>query len=132
MAELANCARCDAVFVKGMLDICQDCYKEEEKAFETVYRFLSRQKNREATLAEIAEATGVEEGWIVKFIKEKRLLTSRFPNLNYLCKRCGKPIVQGRLCTSCAKELKQELKQHEKQHYQEKEKKKKTYYMFDN
>jgi flagellar operon protein (TIGR03826 family) len=131
MAELANCARCGAVFVKGIRDICQNCYKEEEKAFETVYRFLSQRKNREATMAEIVEATEVEGTWIRKFIKEKRLLTSRFPKLNYPCEKCGNPIAQGRLCTSCAKELKKDLKQHEKQQKQETEKKKKTYYMFD-
>lgn len=44
MAELANCARCNAVFVKGVRSVCQNCYKEEEKEFETVCRFLREQK----------------------------------------------------------------------------------------
>ncbi|MFA1821339.1 TIGR03826 family flagellar region protein [Virgibacillus oceani] len=131
MAELANCARCDTVFIKEIRDICQNCYKEEEKAFETVYQFLRQRKNREATMVEIVEATGVEESWISKFIKEKRLLTSQFPKLNYPCEKCEKPIVRGRLCTSCSEEIKEDLKLHEKQQLQESEKKKKTYYMFD-
>ncbi len=131
MAEIANCARCDAVFVKGIRDICPDCHKEEEKAFDIVYQFLRQKKNREATMAEIVEATGVEEAWIIKFIKEKRLLTTQFPSLNFPCEKCGDPITQGRLCSSCAKELKAELELHEKQQKQENEKRK-TYYMFDN
>ncbi|GAB3802900.1 TIGR03826 family flagellar region protein [Virgibacillus kimchii] len=131
MAELANCARCDAVFVKGIRDICPSCYQEEENAFNIVYQYMRQQKNREATMAEIVEATGVEEAWIIKFIKEKRLLTSRFPRLRYPCEKCGKPIDQGRLCSSCSKELKADLELHENQQKREKEAKKKTYYMFD-
>src|SRR5690625_6316215 len=75
MHELANCANCNQVFVKTVRDICRDCYEAEEKAFEIVYRFLSKRKNREATLKEIVEATEVEESLIIKFIKEKRLRT---------------------------------------------------------
>src|SRR5690625_924300 len=101
MADLANCTRCGTVFVKAIRDICQNCYKEEEKAFETVYHFLRQRKNREAAMAEIVEATGVEESWITKFIKEKRLVTSPFPKLNYPCEKCGKPIRRGRLCPGC-------------------------------
>src|SRR5699024_11374641 len=87
MGELANCSRCNNVFVKTLRDICQQCYREEEEAFETVYRFLSQRKNREATLMEIVEATGVEEELVIKFIKEKRLRTSQFPKLAYPCEK---------------------------------------------
>ena len=131
MAELTNCARCDAVFVKEIRDICRNCYNKEEKAFQTVYQFLRQRKNREATMTEIVEATGVKEAWISKFIKEKRLLTSQFPKLNYPCEKCSSPIIRGRLCSSCSEELKEDLKLHEKQKKQQNERKQKTYYMFD-
>jgi flagellar operon protein (TIGR03826 family) len=131
MAELANCKRCDTVFAKGMRDICPDCHQEEEKIFDTVYHYIRQRKNREATMAEIVEATGVEEAWIIKFMKEKRLLASRFPKLNYPCEKCESPIVQGRLCSSCSDELKTDLAHYEKQQQKEIDKKKKTYYMFD-
>lgn len=133
MAELANCSRCDAVFVKTLRDICQDCYKEEEKAFETVYRFLSDRKNREATMMEITRATGVEEYLLIKFIKEKRLRTSQFPKLAYPCERCGVDIVKGRLCGTCSADIKDGLEQHEESEKRKAEKtvrEKNTYYSY--
>lgn len=109
MGELANCSRCNEVFVKSVRPICRDCFEEEEEAFKLVYRFLSKQKNRSASLVEIVEATEVEEDLIVKFIKENRLQTSQFPNLGYPCKKCKEPIVSGRLCVNCSNELLTEL-----------------------
>lgn len=113
MAELANCSRCEAVFIKTMRDICQDCYKEEETAFKKVYRFLSDQKNREATMDEIIEATGIEASIITKFIREKRLRTSQFPKLAYPCERCSANIITGKLCIKCSEQLRKELELHE-------------------
>ncbi|RDW15662.1 TIGR03826 family flagellar region protein [Oceanobacillus chungangensis] len=113
MAELSNCPRCGNVFVKGIRDICQNCYKEEETAFQTVYKFLQIQKNRTATMAEIVEATHVDEVYISKFVKEKRLLPTLFPNLAYSCERCGTDIITGKLCHSCQNELKKDLAIHD-------------------
>src|SRR5690625_303533 len=105
MGELANCENCNAVFVKTVRNICQECFNEEEKAFEIVYRFLMRRKNRQATIMEIVDATGVEENLIIKFIKEKRLRTTQFPNLSYPCEKCGKPINTGKLCNDCSDDM---------------------------
>ncbi|WP_249871322.1 TIGR03826 family flagellar region protein [Oceanobacillus saliphilus] len=113
MAELANCTRCDTVFVKGLRDICNNCYKKEEAAFQKVYGFLRIRKNREATLIEIVEATGVEETLITKFVKEKRLHPTQFPNLGYPCEKCGITISSGKLCIACTEELKKELTTYE-------------------
>ncbi|MUV39053.1 uncharacterized protein JNUCC1_02925 [Lentibacillus sp. JNUCC-1] len=113
MGELANCQRCDTVFVKTIRDICHDCYKQEEEAFDTVYAFLQKKKNREATIVEIVAATEVSEELIIKFIKEKRLRASDFPKLAYPCEKCGTGIVTGRLCESCANDIKTDLSRHE-------------------
>lgn len=113
MAQLANCIRCNQVFAKTVRDICQDCYREEERAFEIVYKFLSQRKNREATLQEIVEATKVDEELIIKFIRTNRLQTSRFPKLSYPCEKCGIPIVTGKLCANCSESILSEFKQHE-------------------
>lgn len=113
MAELANCARCDQVFVKTMRDICQACYRQEEADFNTVYTFLKQRENREAILPEIVEATDVEEKVIIKFIKEKRLRISQFPKLAYPCERCGKPMSSGEICVTCLNELKEDLAHYE-------------------
>ncbi|MBT2216096.1 hypothetical protein KK120_09710 [Virgibacillus dakarensis] len=137
MAELANCSRCGAVFVKSIRDICQNCYKEEEKAFETVYQFLRIRKNREATLLEIVKATGVEEELIIKFIKDKRLRTSQFPKLAYPCDKCGTAIISGKLCATCSQELLNDLEKQEEMERREVERKERLdkqesiYYTFD-
>lgn len=137
MAELANCARCSEVFVKGTRAICPRCYREEEKAFETVDQFLRERKNREATLLEIVEATGVEEEQIISFIKRKRLLPSQFPNLGYPCEKCDTPITSGKLCTDCSKSILKAWERHEKMEQRQKEreeavnKRSRVYYAVD-
>lgn len=114
MAELANCSRCGNVFVKQFRDICQDCYKQEEKDFQTVYTYLKTRKNREATLKEVAAHTEVDEATVIKFIKENRLRTSQFPKLAYPCERCGRDILNGKICESCQDELHRDLERHQK------------------
>ncbi|WP_077301297.1 TIGR03826 family flagellar region protein [Virgibacillus pantothenticus] len=133
MAELANCSRCDRLFLKGTRSICQDCYQEEEKAFQTVYQFMRQRKNRQATMPEIIENTGVDEELIIKFIKEKRLLPSEFPNIGYPCSHCGTRITAGDLCVSCREKLKKDLQQYEQKErkVEEEREKQRTYYMFD-
>src|SRR5699024_1306103 len=59
MSELANCVRCGDVFAKQTRNICPDRYKEEEEAFDKVYRFFCDRKNREATVDEITRDTGM-------------------------------------------------------------------------
>ncbi len=134
MAELANCSRCEAVFVKTIREVCQTCYKEEERAFETVYRFLSIRKNREATMMEIVKATEVEESFIIKFIKQKRLRTSQFPKLAYPCDRCGVDIIHGRLCGDCSDDIKTGLEYYDKMEKRSDKKAERanTYYTYDN
>ncbi len=137
MAELANCLNCDAVYVKSIRNICQKCYEAEEKAFETVYRFLLPRKNREATMTDIVEATGVEEKLIIKFIREKRLRTSQFPMLAYGCERCGKNITSGNICTDCSQEIRGDLEKFEEEKERnaerksEEEKRTDVYYTFN-
>ncbi|MFD1038887.1 TIGR03826 family flagellar region protein [Virgibacillus byunsanensis] len=137
MGELANCSRCEAVFVKTIRDICQNCYKEEEKEFNTVYHFLIKRENRESNLMEIVKETGVKENIIIKFIKEKRLRQSKFPKLTYPCERCEAEIIKGRLCTNCSQEILDGVEQHEKMERQASERKAKerkisqVYYTFD-
>lgn len=121
MAQLANCTKCGKLYAKTVRDICPDCVKEYEKMFEIVYAFLRKRENRQATIPEIVEATGVEESVILKFVKEKRLRPSQFPNLSFPCERCGTPIIEGKLCSKCVGTLQSELQQHE-----EMEKKKKA------
>lgn len=110
---MKNCESCGAIFVDPTRTICRDCYYKEEEAFQTVYRFITKKKNREATITEIVKATGVEEELIIKFMKQNRLRASQFPKLAYPCESCGVDIVEGRLCTDCQQEIKRDLSVHE-------------------
>lgn len=136
MANLGNCSRCGKVFAKSLRDVCPDCYREEEKAYKIVYRFLSKRKNREATLEEIVDATGVDEELIIKFIKENRLRSSQFPKLAYPCERCGVDIVEGRLCHNCSQDIIKQVERHDEleeraQKRKEESERIQTYYTFD-
>lgn len=129
MAELANCSRCGKVYVKTIRDVCHDCYKYEEEAFQKVYTFLREQRNREATMVEIVDQTGVEEELISKFVREGRLRPSEFPKLTYPCERCHSPIQSGRYCKSCMDELKKDLEIHEEQEKKAEERKRENIYV---
>ncbi|MCY8836059.1 TIGR03826 family flagellar region protein [Bacillus atrophaeus] len=106
MGELANCPKCNALFLKTKLQtVCQACIKEEEKAFETVYKFLRKQENRQSTLNRITEETGVEEELILKFIRQKRIQITHLPNLAYPCERCDTSIREGKFCKACQSDI---------------------------
>lgn len=136
MAELSNCPNCGEVFVKNQFhDVCPKCWKEEEKAYETVYQFIRKRENRAATIQQVVEATEVDEDLILKFIKTGRLKLTHFPNLGYPCDKCGKIIQKGRLCETCAEELRKELEfvkaEEARQKELERREKQATYFAFD-
>lgn len=109
MGELANCPMCGELFLKEILTVCRSCYEKEEEQFETVYKYIRKKKNRTATVDEVAEATGVKESLIRKWVKERRIHRADFPNLTYSCERCGEQIHEGKLCDSCKNELYHDL-----------------------
>ncbi|WP_017470762.1 TIGR03826 family flagellar region protein [Amphibacillus jilinensis] len=113
MGELENCVNCGKLFVRLSRPVCQDCYKEEEEKFQIVYEFMKKRENRQATVLEIVEGTGVEEELIIKFVRENRLRASQFPNLTYPCDRCGQQIKEGKLCSDCSTDLSKDLKKQE-------------------
>lgn len=118
MAELDNCKHCGKLFVKASFDICPTCRREIEEQFETVWRFIKQKANRESTVLEIYEATGVEEKLIFQWIKEGRLQVKEFVNLAYPCKTCGTPIQNGAFCRNCADQLKKDIESLEDQETQ--------------
>jgi flagellar operon protein (TIGR03826 family) len=114
MGELANCPKCNTLFVKTQFrTVCDACFKEEETAYETVYQFLRKRENRKALLHEVVEATDVSEELILKFIRNGRIQLSNFPNLGYPCEKCGESIREDRLCKNCKKNIHNQLHQME-------------------
>ena len=130
MAELMNCPRCGNVFVQTIRDICEACYKEEEAMFEKVYAFIRKKENRQATLTEVCDATGVPERVVIRFIKQGRLRTAQFPHLSYPCESCGSPINEGNLCDTCRRRIQTDLENVEKEEAR-KRLRQKAYYIMD-
>ena len=129
MPDLVDCPSCGKIFVKNKFrDICESCYKEEEKMFDIVNKFIRKRENRAATIPQVLEGTGIEEDLLLKFIKKGRLSLTHFPNLGYPCEKCGKIIRTGKLCQTCSEAFRKELNLYDKeverlQELKEKEKK---------
>ena len=112
MGELKNCPSCGEFFnYTGLREVCNNCAMNEEKLYETVYRFLRKRENRAATVGRIVEATGVEESLLHKWVRKNRLQPAMFPNLGYPCDNCGKLTQTGKLCIKCTDEIKSGLRQ---------------------
>ena len=129
--DLSNCPDCGELFIKNKFrNVCEKCWKEEEAAFDVVYKYMRKRENRAATLIQVVEATGVAEELILKFVKNGKLQIAQFPNLGYPCDKCGKVIRQGRLCEWCAGEIKADLKvvEHEEQRKKELAKRTATFF----
>lgn len=114
--DLSNCPECGEIYIKSKFrDVCEKCWREEEAAYDTVYKYMRKRENRAATMLQVVEATGVSEALILKFIKNGKLQITQFPNLGYPCDKCGKIIRTGKLCESCASEILNDLKNHERE-----------------
>lgn len=116
MPDLVNCPSCGSVMVRNKFrDICDGCYKEEEKMFDTVYKFMRRRENRAATIPQVIEGTGVSEDLLFKFIRAGRIQLANFPNFGYPCDKCGKIIRTGKICEDCSSGLRKELEIYQKE-----------------
>lgn len=110
MAELRNCPTCGDFFnYTGVREVCANCAVNEEKMYETVYRFLRKRENRAANIDRIAEATGVTESLLHQWVRKGRLQPALFPNLGYPCDKCGALTTTGKLCVKCTDEIKRDL-----------------------
>ncbi|MEI5907598.1 TIGR03826 family flagellar region protein [Bacillus spongiae] len=110
MTELLNCPNCGSIYVKNKFrEVCEACFKKEEKTFEEVYRFLRQRENRAATPQAIAERIGVEVALLYKWVRKGRLNVRQFTNLGFPCERCGDLIQAGKVCASCVTDIKKDL-----------------------
>lgn len=105
--NIKNCPGCGALFVPGAKGVCPACAQRDEEQFEVVRAYL--QGNPDAVLADVAEATGVEQQTILRFIRASRLVVGRPQGFGLACDRCGEPVSTGHICQTCAKELTQQI-----------------------
>jgi flagellar operon protein (TIGR03826 family) len=112
MSQLDNCPNCGQIYIKNAFrDVCENCYKQEEADYQTVYKYIRQRQNRTATMEQVVNETGVSEALIVKFIRKGRIQLSQFPHLGYPCDRCGTLIREEKLCVSCKKDIQTQLTQ---------------------
>ena len=104
MAELKNCRSCGRMFSsKNGQEFCSKCRLEVEDHFKIVREFVY--DNPGCTVKEVEEGTGVAREEILEYLREEKLeLKEESTGLN--CQRCGKSIKSGRMCSTCARELK--------------------------
>lgn len=103
--NVANCPRCGRLFQKGMHNVCGACVKEEEDQFNACVTYIK--DNRNCTINELSNETGVTIRQITKFIKDGRIFISDNPNMGYPCDSCGEIIRSGKLCSACSNRITQ-------------------------
>lgn len=136
MKNITNCPKCGRIFVKALRPVCEQCAKEYEEMFDKVYKYIRKKENRQASLQDVIEATGVPEEYIFQFIREGRLRLSQFPNLAVPCESCGRLTRDGRLCAVCRGDIQRDLKMIEQEkeiakRIKEEEKRVQTYKTMD-
>ncbi|TCL64806.1 hypothetical protein EDC14_1018105 [Hydrogenispora ethanolica] len=78
--EIRNCKRCGKIFNFVGVEICNNCFLQEQTEFEKVREFIYGHPN--TTVPEVSKATGVDVRVISRFLREGRLETTfKKPNL---------------------------------------------------
>src|SRR5690606_41138519 len=86
--NLSNCPKCGEIFVKNAVrEMCEKCFREEEKLFQKVYTFLKKRENRAATIETVVKANNVEAELLYKWIKRSEEHTSELQSReNLVCR----------------------------------------------
>jgi flagellar operon protein (TIGR03826 family) len=108
--DVRNCKRCGKIFPYRGVNVCNDCFDQEEKDFEDVKAYLEEHPG--ASTLEVSSKTDVEVRTITRFLREGRLEAEGIQVIDsdLTCDKCGKPIIMGRYCDDCTKKLQAELK----------------------
>ncbi|OCT13214.1 flagellar protein [Paenibacillus pectinilyticus] len=109
--NVANCPRCGKIFVKGFVELCPNCMKEQELHYEKCVKYL--RENKGVNINELSEATGVGIKQISKFIREGRISIYNAPNMSYPCEMCGTLIRENTICESCRQKLVKDVRNNE-------------------
>ncbi len=106
MAELRNCIQCGRVYAYQGNKLCSKCAEKVENDFSLVRKYLRAHPG--ASIHQVKEATGVDEKYILEFIRDGRVVAEGIGTvLN--CERCGAAISEGRYCDRCLFDLNSEL-----------------------
>ncbi|WNR44688.1 flagellar protein [Paenibacillus roseipurpureus] len=106
--NVANCPRCGKIFVRGFVELCPNCIKEQELQYERCLKYL--RENRGVNIQELSEATEVPVKQITKFVREGRISIMNAPNMSYPCEVCGTLIRENTICELCRQKLMKDVK----------------------
>ncbi len=99
---LKNCDNCGKVFSHPNHKLCPTCSRERKEEFERVRIYLH--ENKQATLLETAESTGVAIKRVEEFVAEGRLSVLPRDRMRQ-CRICGAGIGEGQVCRGCQQQL---------------------------
>ncbi|WP_223191665.1 flagellar protein [Propionispora hippei] len=105
---LKNCPECGKIFVDSPAGMCPACVEQEERDEIKIVDFL-RESGNAASIEEIHESTGVKERTILHMMRKGRFMGDF--EISYACESCGAPIVEGRVCAACSKNIINQMKQ---------------------
>lgn len=102
--EIRNCKKCKKIFqyLSGPI-LCPSCKEEEENEFQEVKKYL--RENPRASMTEISQALDISVEKINRFLKDGRLEVTADSLIKLQCESCGKEILTGRFCNTCAGKL---------------------------
>lgn len=106
--NVKSCERCRRLFqYYGGTLMCPDCVQEIDRQFNDVKAYLY--DNPGASMEILVEETGVERSYVIRWLKEGRLVMDERHAALLDCETCGKPIRSGRYCEQCSGELRRTL-----------------------
>lgn len=109
---MKNCKECGKLFV-GLLEICEDCRIKEENDFKIIYGLI--RDNEDISVDEIVVKTRFKKKRILKLLRKANIgagFKSKKKSQSKIlkCKNCGKEILFGSYCRSCAEKLRAALR----------------------
>lgn len=106
--NVKSCERCRRLFqYYGGSFMCPDCIQEIDKQFNTVKAYLY--DNPGSSLEKLCEETEVERSYVIRWLREGRLVMDERHASLLDCETCGKPIRSGRYCETCSGDLRRTL-----------------------
>jgi hypothetical protein len=79
-------------------------------------------RNRQTTMSQLIEQTGVSEQNITKYIRDAKIFIGDVPNLSYPCDLCETDIRKGNLCYNCRVKINTDIEKMKRQEDYEREK----------
>jgi predicted amidophosphoribosyltransferase len=103
-----NCPSCGKIFMDNAFGICDSCRTAQEQNFRDIKDYVD--ENRNCTLGELSDATGVSIKRILGYIREGRLMATSGMAGEVTCKSCGAPVAFGNFCDACNQKLSSDIK----------------------